>query len=507
MNGVKRDLLTNFVASAWLGLITFIFTPVYVHYLGLEAYGLIGLLAALQNSLGPFDLSIGQILTRELAQFNNGALAPQPARDTIRSVEIIGAALAAALVFAIAMPAGWIAHAWLGPAELPLTHIDTAIEIMALIVGLRLLEGLYRGAATALHRQVALNVVSITCVTLKALGALGLFVFVTRSVTAFFAWQAAVSALNVGLLVALVYVSLPAPELRGRFSWTQLERVWPFAFGLLIVSILAIAVMQTDKLLLSSLLPLASYGAYTLAATMAAAPHLLGLPILQSTQPRMANALAAGDQIGLAHLFHGAAQLMTVAVGSASIVIIMFSADVLTFWLHDAALAARLAPTLRILAFGSMLNALVWLPQAVQLIHAWTGLIIRVNAVAVAMLVPALLLIAPRYGIEGAAWLWVAFNLIYFVGVAHLMFQRILTAERTRWQFDDIARPLLTASIIAAVFKLTAPVDAPLWGRLLWIVAASAATLAGAAVAAPLVYSQARAMAAAMRQRYSSRSD
>jgi O-antigen/teichoic acid export membrane protein len=71
---VKIDISLNFVAAAWTAIITLIFTPIYVHYLGLEAYGLIGFLATLQASLGVLDLGLSQVLARELARFVGGGI-------------------------------------------------------------------------------------------------------------------------------------------------------------------------------------------------------------------------------------------------------------------------------------------------------------------------------------------------------------------------------------------------------------------------------------------------
>ena len=193
-------------------------------------------------------------------------------------------------------------------------------------------------------------------------------------------------------------------------------------------------------------------------------------------------------------MFHGAAQFMSVMVGSAAIVIILFSGDVLALWLHDEVLAQRLSPLVRILALGSLLNALVWLPHALQIAHGWTGLIIRVNAVAVAVLIPALLLAVPRFGAEGAAWLWVLVNLGFFAVQAPIALRRLLTGETARWYLVDVARLLLVAVLIAGSARLIAPAGVNLWIGLLALGLVSAATLIGAGLSAPMVRAEVRAL-------------
>ena len=57
-----------------------------------------------------------------------------------------------------------------------------------------------------------------------------------------------------------------------------------------------------------------------------------------------------------------------------------------------------------LLALGNLLNGLMHLPYYAQLAHGWTGLSIRINIVAVLIIVPAILWATPIYDAEGAAW-------------------------------------------------------------------------------------------------------
>lgn len=75
----------------------------------------------------------------------------------------------------------------------------------------------------------------------------------------------------------------------------------------------------------------------------------------------------------------------------------------------------------------------MWIPYQTQLAHGWTSLTVRINIVAVAIIVPAILWATPRYGAEGAAWVWVALNTSYLLVGIHFMYRRILTREKWRW--------------------------------------------------------------------------
>lgn len=65
MSALKRNLIANIGGRVWAGLIGLVFIPVYIRYLGIEAYGLIGLFAVMQAWLVLLDMGMTPTLTRE----------------------------------------------------------------------------------------------------------------------------------------------------------------------------------------------------------------------------------------------------------------------------------------------------------------------------------------------------------------------------------------------------------------------------------------------------------
>ena len=87
------------------------FIPVYIQYLGVEAYGLIGFYAVMQAWLTLFDMGITQTLNREMARFSAGAHTPQSIHDLLRSLEVISVFLAVVICFLVWVSSNYIATA------------------------------------------------------------------------------------------------------------------------------------------------------------------------------------------------------------------------------------------------------------------------------------------------------------------------------------------------------------------------------------------------------------
>lgn len=482
---LKRNLIANYLGQGWVVLMGLAFLPVYIKYLGIEAYGLIGLFAVLQAWLGLLDMGMTPTLNREMARFTAGTHSATSIRDLLRSIEIIALVIATLVGFGIWAASGWLASDWLRAEKLPIDVVAQAFAIMGAVTALRFVEGIYRSAIIGLQRQVLYNVVNGALATLRGLGAVGILILVSPTIEAFFIWQGLVSILSLTILSSVTYRALPKADRAGRYSLPALRGIGKFAGGMMGITFLALLLTQVDKILLSKLLTLSEYGYYSLATVVAAALSMLTGPITQAWFPRLSELHAANNQAELIIKYHQGAQLVSVFMGSAALIMIFFSETILQLWTGDANLANRSATLLSILALGNMLNGLMWIPYQTQLAHGWTGLTTRINIVSVVIIVPAILWATPRYGAEGAAWVWVSLNTGYVLISTHFMYRKILTQEKWCWYGQDLLQPLLVAATVASTAALAMPTTLIMPLQLLWLLLASALTLIAAAIAAP----------------------
>jgi len=187
----------------------------------------------------------------------------------------------------------------------------------------------------------------------------------------------------------------------------------------------------------------------------------------------------------LIETYHGATQWVTMFVLPPALVMAMFAEPLLWTWSGDAVVSGRTAPLLTLLALGTLLNGLMQVPYVTQLAHGWTALTVRMNLLAVLVLIPGVLWSVPRYGAMGAAWAWLALNAAYvFVGM-HFMFRKLLPTEKRRWYRDAVLFPLIAASTLSGMLKLAWPAPSERVHSALWLLAATVLTALGVALATP----------------------
>lgn len=484
---LKKNLVANYLGQGWVIIMGLAFIPLYIKYLGIEAYGLIGLYAVLRACFAIFDMGVAPTLSREMAHFTGGMHSAQYIHNLLRSIEIIMCIVAIIIILSSWLTSSYLATHWLSAETISAKTIQKAFVAIGFIIAFGLVENIYRSSLLGLQKQVLFNIISSFVATLRSVGSVMTIIFISPTIEAFFIWQSIISAFSMIFFGIAVYKVIPKIRSKGHFSLTILQSIGRFAGGMIGVTALSLLLMQTDKILLSKLLSLNEYGYYTLAVTVAGGILLLLGPIGQAWFPRFNELHACGNEAGFRKAYHQSSQLISVFVGSVAVILIVFSKIILHLWTQDSTVTANSYTILSLLTIGNLLNGFMWMPYQAQLAYGWTSLTIRINIISVIIIVPMIFLVVPRYGAEGAAWVWVGLNAGYVIIGVHFMYQKILTKEKWQWYIHDILIPIMTASIVASFIFWIIPNNLSFLGELIVLIIASLLVLVSAIIAAPLI--------------------
>jgi O-antigen/teichoic acid export membrane protein len=487
---LKRNVLANYFGQAYAAVMALAFVPLYIKYLGIEAYGLIGLFVVIQAWLSLFEMGMKPALAREMARFTGGGLDTQSVWDLLRSVEVIALGIAAVIGVGMYLASGWLATSWVRPEHLSEETVVHAFALMGLVVAVRIVENIYSNSIAGLQRQVLQNAITIVMATLRGLGSVAVLMWVSPTIEAFFIWQGIVSVAAALIFMGVVYRILPKPPRAARFSKSEIGNIWKFAAGMMGITFLSLLLTQIDKILLSRLLTLEAFGYYALAAVVAGGLHIMTTPVASAFYPRFTELVTRRDELILREAYHLGAQLISVLMGSAAVILVVFCERILLLWTADPELTARVAPIAGVLALGTGINCLLWMPYQMQLAHGWTSLTIKTNIVAVVLLVPTLFWAVTAYGAIGAAWVWVVLNCGFLVFSIYFMHRRLLPTEKWLWYRQDIGIPIIAAIAVALLCRWLIPNDLGRVVELGALIVSAGCVAITAAVAAPLVRKQ-----------------
>lgn len=437
---LKRNILANYVSQIYVTLIGIVMVPMYVQYMGAEAYGLVGFFAMLQAWFNLLDMGLTPTMARETARFNGGATDALSLRRLLRAMEGIFIGVAVLGGAAMMVASGAIAASWLKVQQLPLIEVQHAIMLMAAIVALRWVSGLYRGAINGFERLVWLSGFNIAIATARFVLVIPFFIYVGISPTQFFAYQLVLAVIEVVVLAAQTYRLLPkvAAATRTAWHWAPLRGVLKFSLSIAFTGSVWVMVTQTDKLVLSKLLPLSEYAYFTLAVLVASGVMVISGPISGALLPRMSKLAAEGDDTGLIKLYRNATQLVAVIAIPAALTLAFFAEQVLWAWTGDATIASKATPVLTLYALGNGLLALSAFPYYLQFAKGDLKLHLIGNGVFVVVLIPALIWATMQYGVIGAGYAWLGANAVYFLAWVPKVHSRFVKGLHGKWLLRDV---------------------------------------------------------------------
>ena len=446
MSQVKRNIIANFGGKAWQALMSLAFVPLYIKFMGIESYGLVGIFASLLALFGLLDMGLSTTLNRELARFSALPDKAQDMRNLVRTLELPYWCIAFIIGIAVVGLSGPIAYYWVKADNLSSATVKQALMIMGGVIAFQWPVSLYSGGLMGLQKQVLLNGIESGVATLRGVGAALVLWLISPTILAFFTWQIFVSLLRTSIMAGFLWHSIPKTGHRSYFQKALLLRIWRFAAGMTGISVTAIILTQTDKIVLSKILPLEMFGYYTFATVVASGLYYFIGPVFSALFPRFSQLVSLHDQSGLKELYHKSCQFMSVMILPVAIVVSLFSSEILLLWTGDPVTVANTHSIVSILIIGTALNGLMNLPYGLQLAHAWTKLALYTNIIASIVLVPMIYFLATRYGVVGAASAWVILNTGYVLICIQIMHSRLLKGEQWRWYFNDVGPTLVGCS-------------------------------------------------------------
>jgi O-antigen/teichoic acid export membrane protein len=482
---LKRNILANYVSQIYVTIVGIVTLPLYVNYMGAEAYGLVGFFAMLQAWFSLLDIGLTPTTARESARFRGGAIDAQTYRRLVRALE--GAFLVPAIIGGgvLVSAAAYVSHKWLQIAQLPVAEVQAAVRLMGIIIALRWMCGLYRGAISGSERLVWLGWYNSIIATLRFIAVLPVFIFLGTTPTIFFSYQLAVAVLELIGLAFFTYRLLPVIPHGTRlpWSWKPLQPVLKFSLTIAFTSSVWILVTQTDKLVLSKLLPLKEYGYFTLAVLVASGVMVVSSPVSGAIMPRMARLEAERDFSGLIRIYRQSTQLVAVISGAASVTVALFAEPLLWAWTGNRELAHQATPILVLYTIGNAVLAVAAFPYYLQYAKGDLRLHLIGNAAFVVVLIPSIIWAASQYGGRGAGYVWLATNLVTFVAWLPWVHRKFAPGLNLKWYVQDILVIYLAAAAAGFGLWLLLPQCDDRWRQVGLIIAVGVLVMAAAALA------------------------
>lgn len=407
-----RNTAANLSGQLLYPLLALVLVPFYVRHLGIEGYGLIGLLALSVSLLGVFSRGLGTALQREFGR-RNGTPAADTLRTLLRSVEVLYWALAATIAAGLGLLSLTIGPEWIHTQTFSRDTVRMCLLLLAVRVALAFPHSVYQSAFLGLQRQVLGNALNAGVALTSAAGGIAA-VLLFHSVVGFYVSECLNAAIHLVILRTVAFRIVPGKP--PRFDPAEVRALLGISMALMWTNGIGLLITNLDRLAVTAVLPVASLGVYTVAVMGARLVSLLYNPYLQAVYPQTCQVALHGSVEDQTRDLLRSAAVLAVVAAACGLPLSLFSAEILTLWVRDADMVRAGAPAMAIYVIGSLAVAFAAVFYQWQTATGRTGFAVRFNTIALVWFPILLWVMVSRAGLRGAALTWGVYGVAVWAG-------------------------------------------------------------------------------------------
>lgn len=456
MAKLRRNVIANYISQLYAAFAGILTVPIYSQHLGIEAFGVIGFYITLQAWFQALDVGLSTTLSRESSLYNADH-SRQSVFTRVKSLLerfFFGSAVCAIAIFLFG--AEWISINWIKANHIPPSTIELILQLMGIIIAFRWLSCLYRGMVIGFELQVWLAKLNIPVTTARFLVPIPFIIYFDVGLVFYFYMQLAVAVAEFLLLYLMIRWQLKAMQTAQNgpailADQTEFQRILKFAYGVATTSVIWVILTQTDKLVLSKVLPLDEYGRFSMAVTLANGINLITGPIMMAILPRMTGVASTGDNSALVQMYRRLTQFIVTILAPVMTVLTFTAYSTMYAWTGDADLSKNTALILAIYAAGNTFMSIGAVAYALQYSLGNIRMHVIGNIISALIYVPAVIFAAINYGAVGTAAVWLLVNLVYLLFWIPRINNKLIPNLNRPWFIVDIGKILIACCVPGAL--------------------------------------------------------
>lgn len=449
---VIKNIIANYLGKIWGFVSVYVFVPIYVNLLGIEAYGIINFYSVFLAVLFIADSGLSATLNREMARNEDSVKIGK----ILKTIEIFYYFISFFVIIVVFLLSHYISSHWLSSSFYSKEDVELMLRLMGISIAFQLLMNLYCSGLMGREHQVLANNIQIFNSLFRG-GVVILLLYQWRDIYAYFYWQIAVNIVFFIYARHKLWCKLGIYSSDFKVDKSILYRTLGFTLGMMGMSVISGLNTQLDKLIISNLLDLKTYGEYALASIFGQVCSMVTLPIALSILPKMTRMFEYREG-AISRTFHTFSYLITFASSTATMVLVLYTESFIFLWTKDMELSSRIADTSRLLLIGGFFLSLQFMPYYTAIANGYTRTNLRLGAFMLCIIPLLTYWFVNQYGMIGGGVSWVILNVLAFIILGVVIIKKFLNMQDLKdWFLRDTLIPVLFSGILFYGFYLFKP--------------------------------------------------
>ena len=408
---VARNIAANLGGQLAILLLGLLAARLIFSGLGQEVLGIVLFVQTFNLALaGILDFGVSSVTVREVAAHVDDD--PGYVRDLVRTASSLYWATFAVASGALVLAAPWIATHWIHLQTMSAKEATDVMRVLGVAALTALPRALYVSLFRGLQRMGFNNGIDAATGVLQQLGTV-LIVMFGGGLFSIVLWLAATYGLQLATYWFVLSRVMSTWALVPGWSGPVIRHNARFSAHMMSISWLAAVHTYVDKLVVSKLLSVATFGWYTFATSMVARGALVPQAIGDAAYPSFSKLFQENNRPAMLAQYRALQDLVCVTTLPLYVGIIFLTVPLLTA-VFDRQVAAAVLFPVAVLCLGYFMNGMLVLPYMYSLAVGKPQITSSLSLAAVFIVVPVTVAGVARFGVAGASLGYLCYHLFFY---------------------------------------------------------------------------------------------
>ncbi|MBN8587085.1 MAG: oligosaccharide flippase family protein [Rhodothermia bacterium] len=418
---------SNTTVQVLVMVFNFISFPIYLHYLGEESYGLVGVYGTLLAATSFLNFNIGNVMAREIPRMKSVGMNEGNINTIVFTSEVLFWLFGGLIGLLIGLFSTPLSE-WINEETLSKSLIQECIWLMGGVIALNWPLQLYAGIFNGLNRQLDASSFYLIYNIFRIFGVIPFFYWYHVDIRTYFQIQFYVSLFFMIIKRFWVWHYLNVLKEKFKFKLSKIKEITGFLWQMSLVGILTVVASQLDKLFITSLLPLSNLTYYTTATLICSGVIIIGSTFNTYLLPNFTRFYFGKETERLNLVLQEFLYLSSAIVIPTSFFLYLFSSEILWVWTHNEHVTNVSSEVLKLLLISTTCLSLMNIPYTLLTATGNTKVIVLQYLGILIMGSPILYVLIQQYQLAGAAYFGIGSNVVYLiVGYWFLVYKMNLT--------------------------------------------------------------------------------
>jgi O-antigen/teichoic acid export membrane protein len=430
MSRLSKNILYNLFGQGLLIVLSLVAVKFIFKKLGQDALGIIYFTFTLNALLTVLlALGINETTVREVAAFHEED--PAYIRRLLQTASFFYWSLYFLAAVALYESAPWLVTKWINLDTLSPSTATLVLRLLGIATLLALPRSLCASILRGIQRMEYTNLIDVGASALQQFGAI-VVLLLGGGLIHLTLWIAGCYLLGFVIYLLVCAHFFGGQALVPSISSSVIGRNASYTFKLAGITIFSIIHTQTDKAIVSKLLPLGVFGYYSMAYNAVSKGMLVTASVSQAVFPSFSALYKQGDRDGLMRQYRKVQDLLCYATVPLFAAVPFASRPLFTFVLNAQA-ARMLFWPVTFLCVGFCMNGTLTVPYVFSLAVGKPQFAVRSNYYALFVVLPVTAWLVYEFGIAGAGFSWIFYHLFTYAYLMPLICSKCLDMPVWEW--------------------------------------------------------------------------